>query len=250
MHDIWTLAQPPLPLHAHEAHIWLALLDYPADITATWLRLLSEQERRIAAQFYFERDRRRYIVAHTFLRRILGAYLDLTSEELSIAVASHGKPYLIRQPDMLDIRFNLSHSHDAALLALTLDCDLGVDIESATPLDDADLIATQFFSLAERTSLRELPLDEKNAAFYRCWSRKEAVIKAVGLGLAMPLNDFDVSLAPSEPAQLLAIRGASASPNPWTLYDLPQLPGFASALAVARPLDRIECRRWTPQLLG
>ncbi len=147
---------------------------------------------------------------------------------------------------MPDLRFNLSHSHDCALLALAQGREVGVDIEYARPLEDADLIATQFFSQAERDALFALPPEQKQAAFYRCWSRKEGVIKALGLGLSMPLDSFDVTLAPDAPAQLLAMRDATASATAWTLYDLPPVAGFATALVVANELEHLACYRWAP----
>nr|MBA3826125.1 4'-phosphopantetheinyl transferase superfamily protein [Ktedonobacterales bacterium] len=207
--------------------------------------LLSTDEREHAARFRFAHDQQRYTVAHAFVRHVLGAYLGVAPLGLTFAVGPQGKPSLVHQSGQPDLRFNLSHSHDRALLAVVLDREVGVDVEFARPLEDADVIATQFFSLAERAALQTLSASEKQAAFYRCWSRKEAVIKVMGLGLSMPLDGFDVTLTPDAPARLLAVRGAVATQGPWELYDLPPLPGFASAVVVAGgPLDAIECYSW------
>jgi 4'-phosphopantetheinyl transferase len=207
-------------------------------------QLLSADERHKAARFRFAHDQLRYSVAHAFVRHVLGAYLGVAPLALTFGVGEYGKPHLIRQAGQPDLRFNLSHSHDRALLAVALGREVGVDVEFARPLDDADLIATSFFSLAERATLQTLPEEEKAAAFYRCWSRKEAVIKVMGLGLSMPLDGFDVTLAPDAPALLVAVRGTAADRGPWTLYDLPALAGFASALAVEKEVSGVVCATW------
>jgi 4'-phosphopantetheinyl transferase len=250
MHALWEAAQPPQPLLGAEAHVWLARLDPPPAMMAHLLGLLSDEERQKAAHFRFEHDRRHYAVAHAMLRHLLGAYLGMSPHAVTLAATSHGKPYNICQTGLPDLRFNLSHSHDSALVALTLGREIGVDIEYARPLADGDLIATQFFSPTERAALMALPPEQKQTAFYRCWSRKEGVIKATGLGLAMALESFDVTLAPDLPARLLALRDATASAVPWMMYDLPSVPGFACALVVAGEVDRIACYRWLPPHAG
>jgi 4'-phosphopantetheinyl transferase len=241
----WDAAQPPRPLMAMDAHVWTADLA-PSPLAVSHVeQLLAADERQRAARFHFARDQLRYSVAHAFVRHVLGAYLGVAPLALRFAAGAYGKPYLVAAPGQIDLRFNLAHSGERALLAVALNREVGVDVEFAQPIDDADLIATQFFSLAERAALQALPVDEKQSAFYRCWSRKEAMIKVMGLGLSMPLDGFDVTLAPAAPAQLLAVRGAEAALGPWTLHDLPPLPGYASALALAgEPPAAILCATW------
>jgi 4'-phosphopantetheinyl transferase len=245
MSHAWPPAQPPLPLGEHEAHVWLASLDLSPPAMTLMQHLLSDEEHRKAARFRFERDRLRWSAAHAFMRHVLGSYLNRPPRDLEFAIAPHGKPSIVCHPGMPDLRFNMAHSHDHAVLALTLGCEVGVDLEWITPLDDADRIAASFFSPYEQAILQNVPAIEKLGAFYRCWSRKEAVLKAFGAGLTVSLDSFDVTLAPGDPPQVLALREEMISTGPWSLIDLQPLDGFAGALACVEPMAHISFRQWT-----
>jgi 4'-phosphopantetheinyl transferase len=127
-------------------------------------------------------------------------------------------------PSGSDVRFNVSHSGGWALLAVTRGSEVGIDIERVDSRFAADQIPERFFSPGEVARLRGLPADQQTAAFFRCWTRKEAYIKARGLGLALPLDSFDVSLGPDDPPELL--RGADG----WCVQDFDAPPGFAAAV--------------------
>ncbi|HLJ80654.1 MAG TPA: 4'-phosphopantetheinyl transferase superfamily protein, partial [Ktedonobacterales bacterium] len=154
----------------------------------------------------------------------------------------HGKPYLASSTVRLPLQFNVSHSEECALIALAHDLELGVDIEYMRPLDDMDAIARTVFSPHERATLAALDGPRRHEAFYACWARKEAYIKAIGRGLSFPLDNFDVALPPDEPPRLLAVRGNPAEVARWRYYLLPPVPDYATALAVES--DAIEVKSW------
>jgi 4'-phosphopantetheinyl transferase len=232
--------QPPpspseiLGLAAGDVHVWRIALDPPPDAVAALARTLSDDEHRRAARFYFERDRVAFTVARGALRTLAGHYLGEPPARLAFGYRERGKPYLTA-PDALRwrLRFNVSHSGQRALVCFARDRELGVDIELCRELSDLRSLARTAFSPAEYAALCRLPPDAQPAAFFACWSRKEAVIKATGEGVAQ-LAAFDVNLAPGEPARLLRFDGEPPDAPRWSLHDLPAIPGYAAALACER----------------
>jgi 4'-phosphopantetheinyl transferase len=233
---------PPGPLSplldSQTVHVWQAALTVSAQRLARLEALLADDERERAARFRFERDRSRYIAGRGMLRELLGRYLGCTPGALEFSYSEFGKPEL---PDS-ELRFNLAHSGDLALFAFGLHDALGVDVEAERPLRDAPGIARRFFSERERAALASLPEDQQTAAFFRCWTRKEAFIKAVGEGLSYPLDGFDVTLLPGEPARLLAIGGSEEEALSWLIWHLKPAPGYTGALTSHGPRNRLE--RW------
>jgi 4'-phosphopantetheinyl transferase len=148
------------------------------------------------------------------------------------------------------LHFNLSHSHELGLLGVTRAREVGVDVEHLKPMDDLRAIAARFFAAAENASLLALPAAEHQGAFFRCWTRKEAFIKATGRGLAQPLDGFAVSLAADEPARFLDIAGDPDALARWTLYDLRPPAGYAGALVVEGAAGAVRVRAWSPTEVG
>jgi len=160
------------------------------------LKSLVPDERQRAERFRFERDRRRFIVAHGVLRDILGRYLKCSPAQVSFSYNQYGKPALAQESEAIGLRFNMSHSHEVALYALTRAREVGVDVELLRE-DFASLeIAERFFSRSEVALLNSLAPELRTDGFFNCWTRKEAYIKALGEGLSHPLDRFAVSLAP------------------------------------------------------
>jgi 4'-phosphopantetheinyl transferase len=182
---------------------------------------LSAEERERAARFHFPLHRRHFIACRGTLREILSGYLEIGPEQIQFSYNAYGKP----AAEALDVRFNVSHSGGWALLAVTGGREVGIDIERIDARVAQDQIPERFFSAWEVAQLRALPSAQQTDAFFRCWTRKEAYIKARGLGLSLALDSFDVTLAPGEPAALL--RGAGN----YTLQELPAPQGFAAAIA-------------------
>jgi 4'-phosphopantetheinyl transferase len=218
---------PLLALGAREVHVWLANLDgYAAEDLKS---LLAEDELARAARFHFDKNRNHFIVARAWLRKLLGAYLGVAAGELRLAYADKGKPSLESgQRDALS--FNLAHSNGMAIYAFSRSRELGVDLEFIREDLSDEKIAERFFSRREIDDLKNLPAELRRRAFFDCWTRKEAYIKARGEGLSMPLDEFDVSLAPGEPAVLLRNHKEPEEVSRWsmTTVDVPE--GYVAAL--------------------
>jgi len=218
-----------LELTHQQVDIWRICLDLSTDpLSAT----LSEAETQRAARFYFPVDRDHFVAAHGRLRDILARYLHSEPRRLSFTNNAYGKPFLSGVSADSGLEFNLSHARDFALVAVTKNRQVGVDIEYMREDISREEIARRFFSERESSELLALPSEQRKAAFFYCWTRKEAYIKAHGLGLSLPLDSFDVSLAPGEPAILLATRPDPHQAAHWTLKDLEVQSGYAAAVAV------------------
>jgi 4'-phosphopantetheinyl transferase len=239
------LSPPEAPvLVRDEVHVWRASLDQPpSQIEKARCSLAADEEAR-AARFHFEKDRAHYIVARGVLRDILGCYLNRASECLSFRYGPHGKPALAGYSDGERIRFSVSHSHGMALYAVARGREVGIDLERIRRDLAAGEIAERFFSRWEVATLRALPTELQRQAFFLCWTRKEAYIKARGEGLSLPLDQFDVSLAPGEPAAILGTRPDPAEASRWSLQELCPAHGYVAALAVEAHGWRLRCLRW------
>jgi 4'-phosphopantetheinyl transferase len=223
----------PVPgsLLQNEVHVWRASLPASPSDLPRFLQLLSDDEKERAQGFRFDRIRNDFIFTRGMLRTLLGCYLALPPADLRFAYARHGKPFLA-SPHTLAIAFNLSHTDGMAIFAFARDRRLGIDVEKLRKNFDVEPIAERFFSLAEWTALRQLPGELRCEAFFRCWTRKEAYIKAHGEGLSHPLHQFDVSVLPGEPAALLSTRPDSMEARRWWLQDVPSTSGHVAAVAV------------------
>lgn len=238
---LWLHPPESLRLAYDDVHVWRAFLGLGAEHVQDLQRTLTLDERERAERFHFQRDRIRFIVTHGLLRAILGRYVGVEPSQLRFCYNSHGKPALTREFDGEMIRFNLSHSHELALYAVTRGREVGVDLEHIRA-DLADgQIAEQFFSPREVAELCALPADMQTAAFFNCWTRKEAYVKARGEGLSLPLDQFDVSLAPGEPVALVSTAGDSSEAARWSLQALFPGPGYAAALAVEGHFWQLKC---------
>jgi len=212
-----------------EVHIWQANLDALALATESSPLLLSQDEHQRAGRFHFESDRRRYIAGRQFLRKLLSAYLKTDFTGLSFHYSPKGKPSL---GPASEIRFNVSHSGRIALFAFVRGGEVGVDIEQIHKEVNVKEIAGRFFSQAEQVKFAAVAEELKQEAFFRCWTRKEAFVKAKGDGLSLALDQFDVSLVPGESAQLLSTRPDPEEQHRWSMWDLNMGPNFAAALVV------------------
>ena len=245
---IW-LPPPAKPLLARdEIHVWRAALDSQDQPLSALERTLAPDELNRAARFHFQRDRRRFVVGRGVLRMILSRYLDLAPEQISFAYTAYGKPALAPPADQARLSFNVSHSGELALYAITRERAIGVDIEHMRDNVEHEQIAARFFAPVEHTRLCALPAEMRSAAFYACWTRKEAYIKAHGKGLSLPLDGFIVSLAPGEPAALLQTLEDPNEASHWSLQELFPGPGYTAALAVEGHGWRLACWQWQDRL--
>lgn len=228
----WHLPLASLALPHQAVHIWYTVLEQPPLIIHQLEQLLSSDEQERAARFHFERDRRRFVVGRGALRTLLSRYLRVEPTRLNLCYGKYGKPYLAEESQGSVLRFNLAHSNELAVYAFACDGEVGIDVEYLHPLVDLDQIAARFFSKEESTILRGLSEDQRLAAFFNCWTRKEAYIKALGEGLSHPLDQFQVSLIPGEPAQLLKVEGSLEEVSRWFMTAFVPAPGYVAALMV------------------
>lgn len=196
--------------------------------------VLSEDERARADSFVFERDRRRFIMARSLLRRLLAARCGIPPQSVSFVYGAHGKPALANS----ELCFNVSHCDDLVVVALSHGLEVGIDIEAVRAVDDADRIAARFFGPREVDEYRSLETPDKPIGFFNCWTRKEAFIKACGDGLSHPLDRFEVSLAPGQPARILRVGDTPGSACGWSLESFTPAPGYVAALVTATPTPR------------
>ena len=243
--DLLEIADPQfepasgLSLRADEVQLWRVDLNQVARGEQRWRELLSPDELVRADRFHFERDRRNYTATRAVLRILLGKYVNCSPESIAFVYGEREKPALVLPGSHL--HFNVSHSGTKALLAFTHGRDVGVDVEQIRSNLDQQALARRFFSPAEQQALAALPSSEQCAAFFRCWTRKEAYIKAHGSGLSLPLNSFDVSLVPGERNALLATRPEAGEARRWSLCDVQGGQGYEAALCVRGQDWRLLC---------
>src|SRR5262245_57154471 len=181
----------PPPLRQDEAHVWRTTLENLGSREQRWDHFLSPEEHQRASRFRFPRDRQRFVTGRAWLRMLLGSYLNLAPQSLSFSYTEHGKPSLNGQYAMRNLLFNISHSHQAVLFGLTIGHAIGVDVERVRYDFEVASIAKRFFSSVEQKAFFSFPSTQQHRAFFDCWTRKEAYVKAVGEGLSHPLHQFD-----------------------------------------------------------
>ena len=214
--------------------IVITRLDTRPEAVRALAQWLSAEERRRADRYKFDRDRRRFIVARARLRQLLAVRLMTRPEAVELVYAGNGKPALAQRSGETDWRFNVSHSDEMAVYAFCQGREVGIDIEAIRKVRDADAIVSHFFSRCEQEAYLALDPGEKMLGFFNCWTRKEAFVKALGHGLSHPLDCFDVSLAPGEPARILRVKNTSGCDSGWCLDSFCPSPGFVAAVVTER----------------
>ncbi len=226
-------ADSPLALGEDSVHLWRVDLDALAGEESRWSGMLAEDERVRAARFHFQLDRQHFIAGRAWLRRVIAAYLETDPKDLTFVYSEKNKPSLGGAHIDTGLSFNISHSGGIALFAFTRHRQVGVDVEHIRHDFETASIAARFFSQREQEQLASLPLDQRHEAFFRCWTRKEAYIKATGDGLSLPLSQFDVSIAPDDQNALLATRPHKLETKRWSLRDVQVKAGYCGALCVS-----------------
>jgi 4'-phosphopantetheinyl transferase len=208
----------------------------PDSTVQTFERVLSAQEVTRANKFLFPEHRRSFVIARGVLRHLLASYTAASPSDLHFSYGDQGKPSL---QSGIPVRFNLSHSGDLGLYAFTMNRELGVDIEQHRRMIDLEQIARHFFSEGEVRDLLSVSGPVRETAFYQCWTRKEAFVKAIGEGLSIPLRDFRVSLLPGQLASLMAIPAKHN--RQWTMYDVTPCDGYSAAVVVEGEPIHLNC---------
>jgi 4'-phosphopantetheinyl transferase len=246
---IWHRPPGIYVLPQDEVHVWRASLDQPPDCYARLLLLMSPEERARADRFHFEADRKRCVLARGLLRLLLGHCLGRPADQLQFQYGKFGKPSLTGGPHP-PVQFNLSHSGDLILIALSRGRALGVDIERMRADVATKEIAARFFSANECRDLATVAPGTRCAAFFSCWTRKEAYLKARGDGLSLPLEQFDVSFLPGALPRLIETRHDPAELHRWTLRALEGGCEYKAALAVEGVDWKLQCWDWPTSSAG
>ena len=236
----WLLPPSELRIAPGEVHVWQFSQDQPAQDLLEYFAWLDAEEQTRAAAYRFELDRQRFIARHGLLRLILSRYLAFQPADLVFGSTGFGKPFLPGghpgSTPTAALNFNLSQSGSLALAAVTLDRRVGVDVEVFRRDIPYDQVVGQFFSQAEKAQWERVAEADKMVVFYQTWTRKEAFLKACGGGLSVPLDSFDVSLSPEEPARLLAVGGripsAPTEAGRWTMQHLQPTADSVAAVVV------------------
>lgn len=224
-----------------DVHLWVVRLDPPDAHVSTLRRLLDDDERARTERFRFDVHRRRFTVGRGFQRLVLGAYLGVEPAAIRYAYGPMGKPALADATPGGPLFFNLSNSEEMALLGLVREREIGVDIEKIVNLTDLEALAARVMSANESRTLSALSDDLRHEGFFRCWTRKEAYLKAVGDGLAAPLDSVEVTLAPDEPACISAIKGSKETAEAWDLFHLEPVDGYIGAVAIESGPWQLSC---------
>jgi len=238
------LTEERLTLNINTVYLWLINIDNEIENMDHLRQLLSIEEMDRANRFVFEKDKQRYIVTHSILRLIISKIISLEPLSIRFTVKKRDKPCL-NHPEHQDIHFNLSHSGKYIIIALALKTELGIDIEFINPVLDRDQMVLSFCSKQEIDTYHQLPVDLKIKAFYTCWSRKEAFIKAIGEGLYFPLNDFSASID-SRTKPELTFHGKVPFHQNWTILDIPlDDKDYVSALVFEGSGYQVQFNYWT-----
>lgn len=236
------VAPPPIPaapsvarpfrLRPGRVEIWRIDLDEHRHRLAEMREVLVADESQRAGRFRTALDTDLYVLTRGWVRMLLGAHLAVDPRLVVIERGWNGKPFLGQGQGRGDARFNVSHSGSLACVAITLDHEVGVDVERISAGVATDRLAERFFSPGEVAALDAVEVENRDEAFFTCWARKEAYVKALGSGLAEPLDRFEVSVLPGQQPALVEVAGRPGEAARWTMLDVPVGDGYVGALAV------------------
>ncbi len=215
----------------NEVHVWQASTAGAEERHTQFGALLSPDERTRAQRFYFEADRARFILVRGLLRRLLVRYMQIEPAQIEFSYGEFGKPE-VKCADEPPVRFSVSHSGEIALFAITRARRVGVDVERVRALPDEDRFAAQLFVASENARLAALAEEARRGAFFQLWTAKEAYLKAVGMGLTMPLDRVEVALGETGPLRLASLDGDVHAARRWQLECIDSRPGYKAALVV------------------
>ena len=226
----WSLPGINVPLAAEQIHVWRAYLDVPRATVARLRQTLSPEEKARADNYHFEIDRDRFVVARANLRNIISHYVAANAAEIRFKYSAHGKPSIAAPPKAAQLHFNLAHSSGLALYVVTLEREIGVDLEQIHPEFAVDEIAQRFFSANELAEVDSLVVGERSRAFFDCWTRKEALLKAKGTGLSDRLDEID--LTPFSDESAIILKADQDEDFCWFVRTIDVGSDFAAAVAV------------------
>lgn len=232
--------QPDISELSKGIHVWYCSISKNESKLPEFEQLLSEDEKKKSIKFKFKKDRNSYIISRGIVRKLLGSYLSIAPAEIKFEYTPYGKPYLANNR----LNFNISHSGDMAVFAFVLKSDIGVDVEKVKEDFDVLELAQNFFSKKEIEAMKRIPEKQWSRAFHRCWTRKEAFIKAEGSGLSFPLNRFAVSLDDDHQADLLETDWDATEKSNWSLFSFIPREQYIVAIALRNQNIAAEYFNW------
>ena len=237
-----TWLSPPehLSFLPNTVDVWRRIVDCSKTSLQDLWSILSQDERDRALRFKFSHHRDRYIAARGILRRTLGTYLLVEPQTLSFSLGPRGKPYLDNQ-NAVFCKFNVAHSHDLALYAISQDQEVGIDVESHRKNIDYQRMIPRILTENEASQFWALPRGDQQNAFFSCWTKKEAYLKARGSGLGFPLKHITVGIPTNQATELLQVQGDSAEAARWSLKELLPGPGYSAAVVAAGSEWDVRC---------
>ena len=242
----WSAKPKNKVLREGEVHVWLANLELEIYAMPKFLRDLSLTERTRAQRLQFDHDRRRFVIAKGLLRNLLGGYMGMKPNEIQFTMGPSGKPEIAQrlQTSHDPIHFNQAHSGHLGIYAFCRNRRVGVDIEEVRPFPDMDQIASLLFSTQEMAVFQSLSTKERQRAFFSAWTHKEAFVKALGKGLTLPLNHFEMSRAHGSLSRIVQNHDHSAKSLEWFVKDIPVSTQFSAAVCVEGEGWQLRCLKW------
>jgi 4'-phosphopantetheinyl transferase len=237
----WAPSSTASTLDGNEVHVWRFSLQAADEERTALEKLLSASERGRASGIKLDTHRRRYVVGHGRLRRVLARYVDARAEEIEFGMHPRGKPFIAQAQNPMDLQFNFSHTADVAMVAVALGRIVGMDIEEHRSDVDMELIARRQFAPGEQDRFVSLPRADRRDAFYRCWTRKEAYLKAIGDGIAGGLQGFEVSFLPNEAPALLRAKGGADECKRWSIIAIDAGENLSAACVIEGAPARVLC---------
>ena len=240
MSDFWQQTPESLNLSSDHIDVWLChLKDLSSDINEFYI-LLSDDERDRADKLKIEDKKKQFVITRGYLRQRLGSLANIDPKDFVFEYLKHGKPVLANNQKYADITFNVSHSYEFALIAISLKQNIGIDVEKINRRSDPRPLVTRFFSKAEQSEFNALPETIKAKAFCACWVRKEAFIKAIGDGVAYGLDTFDVTVDPELQQPEIILHNPSK--KTWSALNIPISNDYMACLV--SNTDKINVRCW------
>ncbi|MBX2876159.1 MAG: 4'-phosphopantetheinyl transferase superfamily protein [Saprospiraceae bacterium] len=243
---MWAIPSEYTSLEPAQLHLWFLPLPEQVPLAHHFWQVLSPEEQSKAHAFRFEKNALEFIRTRSVLRYLLAFYSGQQAAEISFVQNEYGKPHLLHHPGL---HFNVSHTDGAALLGFTLAGALGVDIENTERTLETDLVAKHFFAAEEVEKLLAIAPPKRQAAFYRCWTRKESIIKALGTGLSFPLKEFEVEFLANQPARLLQTHWDPTEADHWWMRDFQLEDPYMSAIALRGDAPICQTWKWDDSLL-
>jgi 4'-phosphopantetheinyl transferase len=242
---LWPSPPDVLSVAWEDVHVWAISLQISSVALGHFAIMLAPNERQRADAFHFDRDRDRYMAGRGTLRTILARYLNTHPRTIALEYGPHGKPTLAERFARSRLQFNLAHCEDRAVLAVARGRAVGIDLERVRSMDDAQEMAADFCSPRENDEFQCLPPIDRDAAFFRLWTRKEAWLKATGEGVGRSLDKVEVSFRKGQAPCFIRLPEEAGPPaGGWRLHELTPAPGFVAALALPGQEARVSCWNW------